>query len=116
MKKLDQESLARRDKGIILAILDRFNKQRLHRAKAMQIKVNSEVLLNDRDLELIRWVSSETWQISRLAERNPQYMEITSIHLLHINLYMEITKLRPVFQKLHFQNKNFRNPLCQKFQ
>ncbi len=76
MSKIDDETLSRRDMGVIMALLERFNKQRLPRAKAMQEKVDSGELLDDLDLALIRQVLLDADQMAGLINRHPEYREI----------------------------------------
>ncbi len=75
MNKNDKDS---RDKGVILVLLERFNKQRLPRAKAMEKKVDAGELLNDHDLQLIRDVQNDSKQIGGLLERHPEFNELAT--------------------------------------
>ena len=78
MRKIDEEKLAQKDKGVIMALLDRFNNQRLPRARSMQKKVDSGELLDDRDLEFIREVQNDSRKMTGLIERHPQYKELAA--------------------------------------
>jgi len=76
-----------KDKGIILVLLDRFNKQRFPRALAMKKKVELGEVLNKFDLQLIDEVFDDARNIKPLLERNPEYKELAA---KAINLWEEI--------------------------
>ncbi len=76
-----------KDKGIILVLLDRFNKQRFPRALAMKKKVEQGEVLNKFDLQLIDEVFDDARKIKPLLERNPEYKELAA---KAINLWDEI--------------------------
>jgi hypothetical protein len=78
MKKSDAEKRDRRDRGTILALLNRFNKQRMPRAVALKEKVDAGELLNDSDLRIVREVQNESNQIRGLLERHPEYIELAA--------------------------------------
>ena len=67
-----------KDKGVIMVLLDRFNKQRYPRFLAMKEKVDAGELLDDFDLNFIKQVEKDSSQIRSLIERNPEYKELAA--------------------------------------
>lgn len=84
------------DKGVILSLLDRFNKQRLPRALEMKKRVDSGELLNESDHSFIEEVLTDAQQIQPLVEKNPEFQEI---YVKAITLWKEITDKDLVNQK-----------------
>ena len=76
-----------KDKGLIMVLLERFNKQRLPRALALKEKVDSGELLDDYDHKYIKELQKDASQARLIVERNPEYKDLaTNI----INLWNEI--------------------------
>ena len=65
-----------KDKGTIFVLLERFNKQRLPRARELKMRVDKGELLDKRDHALIKEVFSDARKIEQLVERNPEYREL----------------------------------------
>jgi hypothetical protein len=78
-----------RDSGVILAIAERFQKERLPRALALKEKVDKGELLNDFDIAFLEQVLEDASQIKPLIDQNPEWQEIAA-RALH--LYKEITE------------------------
>ena len=76
-----------KDKGMIMVLLERFNKQRLPRALAMKKKVDSGELLDDYDHKYIKELQKDSSEVMLIIERNPEYKELAANI---INLYKEI--------------------------
>ena len=76
-----------KDKGVIMVLLERFNKQRLPRALALMKKVDSGELLDDYDHKYIEEIQKDTSQVRLLVERNPEYKDLMA---KAINLWNEI--------------------------
>jgi phosphoenolpyruvate synthase/pyruvate phosphate dikinase len=76
-----------KDQGIILVLLERFNKHRHPRALALKQKVDSGELLNDFDHQLIKEVQEDGKKVRALIERNPEYKDLAAEIM---NLWNEI--------------------------
>jgi len=76
-----------KDKGVILALLDRFNTQRFPLAETLKKKVDSGELLTESDHEQLFQVEEDLNRVRSLVERNPEYKELTAEIL---NLWTEI--------------------------
>ena len=67
-----------KDKGIIMVLLERFNKQRYPRFLDMKKKVDAGGILDDFDLNFIKQVDKDSRQIRTLIDRNPEYKELAA--------------------------------------
>jgi len=76
-----------KDKGVIMVLLERFNKQRLPRALAMKKKVDSGELLDDYDHKYIKELQKDAGEIRLIIERNPEYKDLAA---KITNLWIEI--------------------------
>jgi len=76
-----------KDKGVILVLLDRFNKQRLPRALEMKKRVDRGELLNELDHSFIKEVITDGRKLESLVKRNPEYRDI---YEKAFNLWQEI--------------------------
>jgi len=78
-----------KDKGMIMVLLERFNKQRLPRALALKKKVDSGELLDDYDHKYIKELQKDASEVRLIIERNPEYKELAA---KIINLWNEIVE------------------------
>ncbi len=76
-----------KDKGMIMVLLERFNKQRLPRALALKKKVDSGELLDDYDHKYIKELQKDAGEVMLIIERNPDYKDLAANI---INLYKQI--------------------------
>ena len=76
-----------KDKGLIMVLLERFNKQRLPRALALKEKVDSGELLDDYDRKYIKELQKDSSEVMLIIERNPEYKDLAANI---INLYKQI--------------------------
>ena len=72
-----------KDKGIILALLERFETQRLPRMLEIKQRVDAGELLTNVDLEFLDEVNQDSSKRQPFAERNPEWQEIyaKAVHL-----------------------------------
>lgn len=75
------------DDGIILALLQRFNTQRLPHTLAIKEKVDRGEPLSDTDITFLEQVFADAKTNKPLAERHPEYHALVS---RVIGLYKEI--------------------------
>ena len=67
-----------KDKGIILALLERFNTQRLPVAQALKKKVDSGRLLDESEHQQLYQVEEDLNKVRALIERNPEYKDLAA--------------------------------------
>lgn len=77
------------DAGVIQAVLDRFNNQRLPRALELKQKVDRGEVLNDLDIHFLEEVFAGFAEGRSLLERHPEYEPLIA---QVISLYKEITE------------------------
>jgi hypothetical protein len=69
--------------GVILALIERFEKQRLPRLKAIKEKTDSGELLSDGDVGFLDTVIHDAQQSKHLIDRHPEWQAFcaTVVHL-----------------------------------
>ena len=75
--------------GVILALIDRFEKQRLPRLKALKEQVDSGELLSEGDVEFLETIMHDAQQSKHLIDRHPEWHSFCS-YVIH--LYETITE------------------------
>jgi len=78
-----------KDAGVILALLNRLETQRLPMALKLKEKVDSGNRLNDYDIDFLKQVFDDAAQIKPLLDQHPEYDKLVS---KLITLYNEITE------------------------
>ena len=80
---------ASKEYGIILALIERFEKQRLPRLKALKEKTDNGELLSDGDIEFLGTVIHDAQQSKPLIDRHPEWQAFCSYE---VHLYETITE------------------------
>ena len=77
-----------KDTGVILALIERFETQRLPRAQALKTKVDRGDLLSDQDLAFLNQVLEDAQHIKTLVHKHHEWQPLVA---QAIALYKEIT-------------------------
>ncbi|UXI03892.1 hypothetical protein [Photobacterium sp. TY1-4] len=77
-----------KDAGILQAVAERMESQRLPRALSMKERVDNGETLNDLDIQFLKEVLEDAHRAMPLMERHPEWQSLAASL---INLYKEIT-------------------------
>lgn len=75
------------DPGVIVALVERLNSQRLPRALGLKKKVDAGETLDEFDMHFLKDVFHDIETIKPLIERHPEYQQLAA-NMIH--LYKEI--------------------------
>lgn len=77
------------DKGVLAALMQRFEHYRLPRALRLKDKVDAGEPLSDEDVEYLEKLLKNTQQIIPMIDRHPEYQSLAT---KAIGLYQHITE------------------------
>ena len=77
------------DEGVIMALLERFNKQRLPKAIELKDRVDAGATLSNLDIRFLQDVMADAQKLAPLLERHPEYQDLVS---RAAQLYRQITE------------------------
>lgn len=78
-----------KEAGVIMALEERFEKQRLPRLRSLKDKVDAGNVLNDEDIQFLEQVINDAMHSKPLMDRHPEWQGFCA-HVIH--LYEEITE------------------------
>lgn len=78
-----------KEEGVIMALISRFEKQRLPRLRALKEKTDRGEPLNDGDIKFLDTVMRDSLKSKRLIDRHPQWHAFCS---RVVRLYETITE------------------------
>jgi len=78
-----------KEDGVILALIERFEKQRLPRLKELKEKADSGERLSDEDIEFLNKVIHDAQQSKALIDRHPEWQKFCASV---VHLYESITE------------------------
>ena len=77
------------DDGVIVALINRFEKQRLPRLQALKLKVDRGETISDGDITFLNTVIHDAQQSKQLIDRHPEWQAFCA-NVVH--LYETITE------------------------
>lgn len=77
------------DEGVIMALLERFNKQRLPKAIELKDRVDAGATLSNLDIRFLQDVMADAQKLAPLLERHPEYHDLVG---RGAQLYRQITE------------------------
>lgn len=77
------------DEGVIMAVLERFNKQRLPKALELKERVDAGATLNNLDIHFLQEVMEDAQRLAPLLDRHPEYHDLVG---RAAQLYRQITE------------------------
>ena len=75
--------------GVIVALIERFEKQRLPRLQALKVKVDRGETLSDREMTFLNTVIHDAQQSKQLIDRHPEWQAFCASV---VHLYETITE------------------------